>query len=254
MYVLNKIVGWMLSPIAPALLLVLAAAVCVWLNRRRTALGLLLAAMVWQWVWGTAIWCHMIGMPLERLYPVVKAEEAPQADAIIVLGGGMSSNTNAYPYADMSEGGDRVWHAARLYKAGKAPLVVPSGCNDQHSVVPLLLDLGVPSTAIQVENLARNTEENARFVSELLKKTVSGRKPRALLVTSAQHMRRALLMYERYAPELDIVPAATDYNVTVCTERPCKISDFFPNTDYLQKNGCILKELVGYWGYRLLRR
>ena len=25
-------------------------------------------------------------------------------------------------------------------------------------------------------------------------------------------------------------------------------------TDYLQKNGCILKELVGYWGYRLLRR
>ena len=29
MYVVNKIAGWMLSPVAPALLLVLAAAVCV---------------------------------------------------------------------------------------------------------------------------------------------------------------------------------------------------------------------------------
>ena len=148
------------------------------------------------------------------------------ADAIVVLGGGMTANKVAYPYADISEAGDRVWHAARLYRAGKAPLVVPTGCNDKDAVVPLLLDLGVPSTALRVEDEARNTEENARFVATMLKDVVPGRKPRILLVTSAIHMRRALLMYSRYAPELEIIPVATDFHVTVCTDRPIKCSDF----------------------------
>ncbi len=254
MYVVNKIAGWLLSPVAPGLLLVLSAAVAVWLNRRRTAFWLMLAAAAWQWVWGTAAWCRLIGLPLERIYPVVKAEDSPEADAIVVLGGGMASNPDIYPYADMSEGADRVWHAARLYRAGKAPLVVPTGCSDMDSTVPLLVDLGVPREAIRVENAARNTEENARFAASLLADAIKGRRPKVLLVTSAQHMRRAMLMYSRYAPGLDIIPVATDYNVTVCTDRPFKISDFFPNTDYQQKNGCLLKELVGYWGYRIFRR
>ena len=254
MYVLNKIVGGLLNPIAIAMLFVLAGAICATLRRRRVAVVLLAFAFVWQWIWGTAIWCRAIGLPLERQFQVQRAEDAPTADAIVVLGGGMTSNGAVYPYADMNEAGDRVWHAARLYRAGKASLVVPTGCNDRDSVVPLLLDLGVPSTALCVEDKARNTEENARFVATMLKDVAPGRKPRVLLVTSAIHMRRALLMYSRYAPELEIIPVATDFHVTVCTDRPLKCSDFFPSTDYLEKNGCILKELVGYWGYRLLRR
>ena len=254
MYVLNKIVGGMLNPISIALLFVLAGVVCGVLRRRRVALGLLVFAFSWLWVWGTALWCRAIGLPLERQFQALRAEDTPTADAIVVLGGGMTANKAVYPYADISEAGDRVWHAARLYRAGKAPLVVPTGCNDKDAVVPLLLDLGVPSTALRVEDEARNTEENARFVATMLKDVVPGRKPRILLVTSAIHMRRALLMYSRYASELEIIPVATDFHVTVCTDRPIKCSDFFPNTDYLQKNGCILKELVGYWGYRLLRR
>ena len=178
MYVLNKIVGGMLNPISIALLFVLAGAICGILRRRRVALVLLAFAFSWLWIWSTAIWCRAIGLPLERQFPVQRAEDAPTADAIVVLGGGMTANRAVYPYADMSEAGDRVWHAARLYRAGKAPLVVPTGCNDRDSVVPLLLDLGVPSTALRVEDAARNTEENARFVATMLKDIVPGRKPR----------------------------------------------------------------------------
>ena len=110
-----------------------------------------------------------IGGALENEWPVVKAEEAPKADAIVLLGGGMGSNTNVYPYAEMWNGADRVWHAARLYKAGKAPIVIPTGCGERDSAVPLLCDLGVPESAILVEDAARNTEENARFVERMLK-------------------------------------------------------------------------------------
>ena len=44
MYVLNKIVGGLLTPVALTLVLLLAGTVCCWLKRRRTALGLLAAA------------------------------------------------------------------------------------------------------------------------------------------------------------------------------------------------------------------
>ena len=114
-----------------------------------------------------------IGVALEREWTAVKAEDAPKADAIVLLGGGMGSNTNVYPnaemYSEMWSGADRVWHAARLWKAGKAPIVIPTGCGEKESAVPLLRDLGVPDEAILVEDKARNTEENARFVERILK-------------------------------------------------------------------------------------
>ena len=254
MYVLNKIVGGLLNPVALTLVLLLAGTVCCWLKRRRTALGLLAAAFVWLWLWGTAAWHRVVGPPLEREFTVVRAEDLPPADAIVVLGGGIHANPAVYPYPDIDAAADRVWHAARLYHAGKAPLVIPTGRGDRDAAVPLLRDLGVPETAITVENEARNTEENARRVAELLAEKATARRPRILLVTSAYHMRRSLLMYRRYAPGLEIVPAAADYVARIDAGRPLRAADFFPNGDELHKNCSIFKELVGYWGYRLLRR
>ena len=247
-----------------------------------------------------------IGGALEREWPIVKAEDAPKADAIVLLGGGMGSNTNVYPYAEMWNGADRVWHAARLYKAGKAPIVIPTGCNERESAVPLLRDLGVPESAILVEDEARNTEENARFVERMLKMSHAeaqrrgegerdlfghkgqekqeigrgkngrvehvdrvegegknsrvervdgeGKKQRVLLVTSAWHMRRSVLMYRKYAPSLEIIPAAADYEATVITGHPFGFKDIWPDAEQLFRNSYIFKEYLGYWGYRLLRR
>jgi uncharacterized SAM-binding protein YcdF (DUF218 family) len=196
-----------------------------------------------------------IGGALENEWPVVKAEEAPKADAIVLLGGGMGSNTNVYPYAEMWGGADRVWHAARLYKAGKAPIVIPTGAGEKESSVPLLLDLGVPEGAIRVEPKARNTEENAMFVEKILEpRNTQNTRKRVLLVTSAWHMRRSVLMYRKYAPSLEIIPAAADYEATVQTGHPFSLKDLWPDATMFYANSYILKEYIGYWGYRLFRR
>ena len=219
-----------------------------------------------------------IGGTLENEWPIVKAEGAPKADAIVLLGGGMGSNTNVYPYAEMWNGADRVWHAARLYKAGKAPIVIPTGSSERESAVPLLLDLGVPEGAILVEDKARNTEENAKFVEKILNSggvreggsegvpnhplthsQSTHSKPthsptRVLLVTSAWHMRRSVLMYKKYAPMLEIIPAAADYEATVITGHPFRFQDLCPDANMLLDNTCIFKEYLGYWGYRVFRR
>ena len=253
MYVLNKIVGGMLNPLVLGMMLILLGVVFAGWGRRRWAIGFGGGAFVWFWIWSTQVMMELFALPLETEFPVVKAEDAPTADAIVLLGGGMGANTNVYPYAEMWGGADRVWHAARLYRAGKAPQVIPSGQGEERSSVPLLLDLGVPAAAITVEDKARNTEENAKFVQDLLLRQSNNSRPKILLVTSAWHMRRSLLMYRRYAPELEIVPAATDYETLVNTSS-FKFSDLLPSYDRFLRNCVASKEYIGYWGYRLLRK
>lgn len=271
MYILNKIVGGCLNPLVIGLTLIVAGGFCLWRNRRKAGLGLLIASVAWLWLWSTPMMYRWMGGALESEWPVVKAEDAPTADAIVLLGGGMGSNTNVYPYAEMWNGADRVWHAARLYKAGKAPLVIPTGTGERESSLPLLLDLGVPERAIVIEDKARNTEENAKFVEELLRQSRLGSdeaigqsnkpiiqqsrgKPKVLLVTSAWHMRRSVLMYRKYAPSLEIIPAAADYEATVQTGHSFSFKDLWPDATMFYANSYIFKEYIGYWGYQLFRR
>ncbi len=265
MYLLNKIVGGLLNPLVIGLVLSIAGGMCLRRNWRKTGFFLLVGALSWLWLWSTPVMYHWLGGSLEGEWPVVKAEDAPVADAIVLLGGGMGSNTNVYPYAEMWSAADRVWHAARLYRAGKAPIVIPSGVCERESTLPLLRDLGVPESAVVIEDKARNTEENARFVEKLLT-TSDTPKPqlpstnyqlptkKILLVTSAWHMRRSVLMYKRYAPSLEIIPAASDYEATVHAGHPFLFKDIWPDATMLAANSYLFKEEIGYWGYRLLRR
>ena len=265
MYILNKIVGGCLNLLVIGLMLIVAGGLCQWRNRRRTGYGLLVASVAWLWFWSTPMAYRWLGGALESEWPVTRAEDAPAADAIVLLGGGMGSNTNVYPYAEMWNGADRVWHAARLYRAGKAPLVIPTGAGERESALPLLRDLGVPESAVVIEDKARNTEENAKFVERLIKsrvehverveeKDVEACKPKVLLVTSAWHMRRSVLMYKKYASGLEVIPAAADYEATVQTGHPFSCKDLWPDATMFYANSYIMKEYIGYWGYRLFRR
>ena len=279
-YLINKIVGAVVNPLGLALAALIAAAAWgAWRRSWKTPVWTMLACVAWLWAWSTNAMTRVVGLPLERGWEVVKAEDAPVCDAIVLLGGGMSAAPSVYPYPDMHSAADRVWHAARLYRAGKAPIVVPTGCGDRDSTEPLLRDLGVPQEAIVGEYAARNTEENARFVERLLnverlnveraagdvacapgtgappKREEPAReaKRRVLLVTSAWHMKRALLMYRRYAPSLEIVPAPADFDCTVATDH-FEVKYLLPSIDDLARNAYMFKELLGYFGYRVFRR
>ena len=265
-YYLNKIVFGLMNPMSVGLLLLAAGVVFGWKRWRRTGLWLTTAALLWFAFWGFGFTCPDVKVLLEDMYPPQRAEDMPKADAIVVLGGGMSSNTNTLVYAEMHLGADRVWHAARLWKAGKAPVVITSGEGEADSSYPLLRDLGVPESAIVLENVARNTEENAKYVADWLKANVKasdlpGGRRRILLVTSAMHMRRAVLMFERAFAKIcgegeapiEIVPAAADYDGLVC-KRPFQFTDIFPSPDCMCVRSLTFKEILGYWGYRLLRR
>jgi len=255
-YYVNKIVGGLLNPLTFGLLLVVAGA-CL-LRFRKLAGTLFAVAVAWLWIWSTPALSRATGLALERPWldaqgRIPTVETVAPADLIVLLGGGMGATTNHASYAEMFSGADRVWQAARLYKAGKAPRIFLSGIKSRESTLPLLVDFGVPAASVLIENDSLNTEQNVKFVSALLAKEPASAR-RVILVTSAYHMRRSLLMFAKYAPELTVTPSPGDFETMADMDDPLTFGAFFPDAGALMRNTVHTKEIVGYWGYRLLRK
>ena len=106
------------------------------------------------------------------------------ADAIIVLGG--------EPVA-------RPQEAARLYKLGVASKVFVTGTGDASTIRKVLLEKGVPATAITMESKARTTHANAVLLKPLIE---AAKVHSALIVTSPFHTRRALATFRKVMPEI----------------------------------------------------
>ena len=241
MYVLNKVVWFFLNPVLVPLV---GALVGAFLLRRRVVLGriLLFSSLALLWFESTLSCVCLLGLPLERPYLASQSVDSlPKADAIVLLGGGIGK-CEAMTYPDMYEGADRIWHAARLWKAGKAPMVVVSGSNDLNAAVPLLLDFGVPRDAIAVDNESRNTYENSRYTERLLQGRGGGR--RILLVTSAWHMPRASGNFAKTS--LDVVPAACDFSTHNAFHGARYFWDWIaPGADAMMRTSYLFKEWLG---------
>ena len=260
MFYVNKVIWVLANP--TAVLPVTIAAVVLLARRRRLAV----AGLALLWLWMTPLATRMLGLPLEREWladgQVPAAESFPAADVIVLLGGGMGAATNLNGHAEMWASADRVWTAARLWRAqaarggGAAVRVFVTGRGNELSTKALLADFGVPTNATVFADQARNTEEEARAIVRLLDCPdcpAGGRRPRALLVTSAWHMRRAKLMFEKYAPEVEVVPAPADFEITTNFAKGFRLTELLPNGGALAMNEFCLHEWIGYWGYRLFR-
>ena len=261
MYYINKIVGFLVSPIGGAIAGGIVAVVCARLGRKRLAKWIGVLTVAWLWIWMTPIMTWVVGVQLERKFlvdgRVPMVETFPEADAIILLGGGMGAETNMSQYAEMSAGADRVWQAARLYKAGKASKIIATGDYARDTTLPLLKEFGVGEEEVSFLD-ARTTEEEAKGIRELFSRVerverVEGGEVRILLVTSAWHMKRARLMFEKYAPEIEVVCAPADFENTFMAEKTPLLKMLLPDPNVFYLNSTAFHEWVGIVGYKVFR-
>lgn len=247
----NHFIGAVVTPVNIGLVMLVGA--LVWRRARGWLVG---AGLVWIWLWSTPLMFGLLGRGLENYAPMMRAEDHKEADAIVILGGGMGiADTNDWPYVEAWAGCDRVLHGARAWRARRAPRIFCTGDGAEQSTVPLLVELGVPREVVMCLD-ARNTEEEARAVAHAIVGSgqwVVGRKPRVLLVTSAWHMRRAELMFRKAGLEVECAPC--DYETIVRKGKRFSFEwgDLWPTSEMQFYNTYLFKEHYAYWGYKLLR-
>ncbi len=242
-----KLLTALIQPLGAALAL-LALALVLRRGWPRLARGLATAAVLWLWAWSTPWVSDSLRHAIERQYPELPVVQLPQADVIVVLGGAMDPPAPPLrQHADLGAAADRIWHAARLYQAGKAPRLLISGgrlpwtpgeMSEATAMVGLLSSLGVPPSALLLEGESRTTRENALYTRELL---AAQRLQRVLLVTSALHMPRAVALFR--AAGIDVIPAPTD--TEVIPSRTHTALDLLPSASALEGSSRAIKELLG---------
>lgn len=244
MFIVSKVSIALLSPLGAALFGGLIALFLALADRKRLALWFGFTALLWLWFWSLPATSNWVRGYLEDQHPPMAVQDVPQAEAIVLLGGGVSPAGHGELYPNLESGADRVWHAARLFHAYRAPLVLLTGGSDpEHSATSeaeamqqFMADLGVPEKAMVLENRSRNTSQNAEYSAKVLaEQGVS----RILLVTSAYHMPRAKRLFE--AQGLEVVPVATDHEVL---SRPLW-RNLLPETSALDGSSRAIKEIVG---------
>lgn len=188
-------------------------------------------------------------------------EQLPHAPVIVLLTG---DTAPANPPRLLPLTGERSFYAAHLYHQGAAAHILVSGGNVQFNsnettpsavtVAQILQMLDVPPQDILLESNSQNTAENARFTRAILEPMGIRR---ILLVTSAQHMPRAVGLFR--AQGFEVIPMPTGHQVTTrdweALLHPPTFAAFLlnllPSAENLAGTSGALREYLGLWVYTL---
>jgi len=249
---MSKVLSALFDPFPIALLLAIGS-ILLW-RRRRWAFWLLAGSLLLLLVLSAPTVEGALTESLERQFPDSEIAQIPPAPAVVVLGGTIHMPSREHRASELIESSDRLLVAYRLYRAGKAPVVVCSGGNnpvgDYSHAQPeavvmsqLLEEWGIPASAVEVENGSINTRENALLTMRLLQ-------PRGItsiiLVTSALHMPRAAATFRKAG--FQVTPAPADFHTG--WGEPMLLERWLPSARSVGESERALHEWLGMWVYR----
>ncbi len=258
-FFLSKLLPLLVYPLGLTCLLLALALGLRCHHRLRTATLLLALAIIW--LGGNRFVAMLAARSLE--WQFLPQTEIPQAEAIVVLGGGERPQTPPRPFHEMTEAGDRLLYAAFLYKQGKAshillssgaPALLGPGVRPGSEVMAeILMLMEVPAEALWLESSSRNTYENAVRSRAILD---DNDVDHVILVTSALHMPRAVRVFRKQG--IDVIPAPTDFYLTQADwdyyRQPSlavQLLNLLPSTGNLDLVSKAMAEYLGTLVYRM---
>lgn len=188
-----------------------------------------------------------------RLWEVPRFNPTTTYDVGIVLGG-VSDYDKITKAHNFNKYADRLIDAEQLYRKGIIKKIMLCGGNgmlfndgyiEANAMRNHLLQNNIPNEDIIIENTSRNTKENAFNSSEILKKKYKNGK--FLIVTSAQHMRRSQLCFEKAGLKTTAFP-------TDCTTSYTHFEIEYmllPSVRALEVWENLIHELIGFVVYKI---
>lgn len=204
---------------------------CFYRRARRKTIGLCGAILLLYLLFFKTYFVWFLASPL-------KISDVPRkADAIVVFGGGVGETGS--PGKSTIE---RARYAGELYFKGYADKIIFSSgytyiYNDAENMKLFAVSMGVPESDIILDERANSTYENVIFSKKILDQHDFDS---ILLVSSPYNMRRAYLIFRRYAKDLKVYYA------------PVEKSQFYDRTEGvgLEQISAIMHEYAGiayYW-------
>jgi uncharacterized SAM-binding protein YcdF (DUF218 family) len=213
-FILSKTVALLLVPSNLIAIIGVAGLLLMATRWRRAGRRLTIAAGVLLAVAGLFPLGAILNHALESRFPSWDpARGAP--DGIVVLGGAILPKLSL-DYGMPAVSGDagrilaiaklaRAYPKARIIYSGGDPSLLGNKPAEAQFLMPLLDDFGIARDRVTLESRSRNTAENAVYSKEIARP-----KPgeRWLLVTSAQHMPRAVGCFRRVGFAVEAYPVA----------------------------------------------
>ena len=156
---------------------------------------------------------------------------------------------------------DRFYGGVELFKAGKAPFLVftggwvpwqPTAKSEGEILLEYAKLLGIHEKHMFTTGAVMNTEEEAQAVAAFLSEQFSPSgaeivRRDVLLVTSAFHMPRAKLLFERAG--MNVIPFSVDFQVP--DKGQVDLLDLMPSANAIKNTEMALREFYGRVYYRL---
>ena len=243
MIYLHKILPFFLSPLGVSLILLIAFC----FNRQKSFIFLSLSILL---ISTNPFFGNYLFAKLEYPYKPVSYNSIKNADAIVVLSGGMGhvkeGNISRYQWGLPN----RFFAGVSLIKKEKAEKLIftagqlpwDDGWSPEGFVLKKkALELGVDKKKILVSANVENTYQESVKVAELLPKNSS-----IILVTSAYHMNRSKYLFEIQG--FKVVTFPVDFKGSNST---ITIFSFIPSIDALKKTSKFVREIIGRLYYKI---
>lgn len=187
-------------------------------------------------------------------YTSADMKKTEQFDYAVILGG-MASYDPRLDQPQFARSADRLWQPLVLLQQHQVKKIIISGGSgsiefpqykEAGILKKYLLKLGIPDSAIIIENESRNTRENAVNTKKIIDSLQI--KSKILFVTSGFHMRRAIACFKKVGVT-NIRPWPTDrysgprkFGIDHC---------FIPNVEAMSEFSLLIHEITGFLIYKI---
>ena len=249
MFWIGKVIGVLLHPLLWITLLLVIAVFTK--NEKRKSI--FLVATLFGILFFSNIW--IINNLMSPFHDPPHPMDQEEKYEIGILLGGITSydGTSREGYFNISS--DRFIQTALLYKKGHIKNILVSGgqngifkeddFSESGFIKKNLVDLGIPTENILIEETSKNTIENAKFCKAILKANNLDNS-RVVLITSAFHMQRAKSIFEQEGYNIRTYPCA--FSILPGSAK-FKMHYLIPTTKAMDWWQTFLKELIGRMYY-----
>jgi uncharacterized SAM-binding protein YcdF (DUF218 family) len=209
---MREFLSLIINPIPVLYLLLLVGFILFGLNRKRTGKIIVLIAGLWFFIISTPFLPKIIIKSLESQYPQLtdsNIKTLHNSCNIIVLGSGLTDDKNLSPNNQLNSIGlSRLVEGIRIHRMIPDSKLILSGYGGRSELSNALvyyrtaLIMGIDSASMVIQSLPSNTRMEAE---EYVKNF--GTENKLIVVTSANHMPRAIMLFHKVGIDAIAAPA-----------------------------------------------